>query len=556
LGWLALWWIETFVVQGPGDVEGEPIRHGDEFSAFIVDCYALDVEGRRLHDSAFFSRPKGANKSGLAAELVLFEAVGPCRFAGWAEGGETFEFLGQTFVYRRGDPMGRPNKHPFVRIMATEEGQTGNVYQTVQRNFEQGPLSQMRAYGVDAGNTRVLLHNGGEIRPSTAGAASKDGGKETFAVFDESHLYNTRELRQMYYTVTRNLAKRGRVAEPWYLETTTMYLPGEDSIAEQTYRYAQLIAEGKAKRQRMLYDHRWSPLKEEDLGDEVKLRAAIREAYGEAMGWNDDDAIIDRIFDPRHSVRSSMRYYLNAVTSSVNSWLTPQQLEPCLVGVEEFGAAARAGRLTGLWEDFVEPGEEVALGFDGAVSQDSTALVGCRVSDGLLFLVRLEEVPDGPEAVDWCVDVKGFDAAVAHVMERQNVVGFFADPPFWQDQIDSWEVEFGEGLRVKAGVQSAIKWWTKHDAPMAAALNRLHTSVQAGTARVLADPRLVRHLLNARAWARRGGDVIGKESKGSGLKIDAAMAATLAHEARAKFVAMVEKPAPPKQMWFVPARIR
>ncbi|MEL0526035.1 hypothetical protein, partial [Neisseria gonorrhoeae] len=105
LGWLALWWIETFVVHGPGAVQGEPIRHGDEYSQFIVDCYALDGDGRRLVDSAFFSRPKGCNKSGLAAELVLLEALDPCRFDGWAKGGEVFEFLGQTYVYAAGEPM-------------------------------------------------------------------------------------------------------------------------------------------------------------------------------------------------------------------------------------------------------------------------------------------------------------------------------------------------------------------------------------------------------------------------------------------------------------------
>jgi hypothetical protein len=546
-----LWWVETFVVHGPGDVEGEPIRHGDEYSGFIVDCYGLDGDGRRLHDSAFFSRPKGANKSGLASELVLFEACGPCRFAGWAAGGETFTFLGETYTYAPGEPMGKPVSYPFIRILATEENQTGNTYLMVQRNFERGPLSALRAYGLDVGNTRVLLHNGGEIRPSTAGAASKDGGKETFVVADESHLYNTRELRSMYRTVSRNLAKRGRRAEPWLLETTTMYAPGEDSIAEQSYSYAQAIAEGKARRARLLYDHRWSPLPQEELGDEAKLRAAVDEAYGEAMEWNDVDAIMAKIFDPRHSVRDSMRYYLNAVTAASNAWVTPQQLEPCLVGRDEWREAVDRGRETDAWKDVVSEGERVTLGFDGAVSDDSTALVGCRVSDGLLFLVRLDETPDGPEAVGWRVDEKAFDAAVAGVFARQKVVGFFADPPYWQDSIDRWETEFGDGLKVKAGAQSALKWWTKNDTPMAAALNRFHTAIQAGTARIFADRRLVRHLTNARTWKRRAGDVIGKEAKGSPLKIDAAMAATLAYEARAHHLAKTD----PGKTWFAPARI-
>jgi hypothetical protein len=555
LGWLALWWIETFVVQGPGDVEGEPIRHGGEFSGFILDCYALDRDGRRLYDSGFLSRPKGCNKSGVAAELALFEGLGPCRFHGWAKGGETFEFLGETYIYRPGEPMGRPNKYPFIRILATEEGQTGNTYRTIQLNLEQGPLAQLKAYGLDAGNTRVLLPSGGEIRPSTAGAASKDGGLETFCVADETHLYNTRELRAMYRTVAKNLGKRSAEAEPWLLETTTMYEPGEDSIAEETYKFAQAIQEGKARRPRLLFDHRYSPLKESEIADEGQLRQAVVEAYGEAASWVDPEGIIDKIYDPRIPVRESMRYYLNAVTAASNAWVTPQQLEPCLTGRDDWEQAVADGVEQDAWRRVVAEGDRVTLGFDGAVTDDATALVGCRVDDGLLFLIRLDEVPDGPAAVNWRVDEKAVDASVASVFNLLDVVGFFADPPYWQDSIDRWETEFGDGLRVKAGNQSAIRWWTKNDQPMSAALNRLHTAIADRSARVFADRRLVRHLLNARVWRRRSGDVIGKEAKASRLKIDAAMAATLAYEARARFLTLGQEPEKTKKS-FVPFRVR
>lgn len=153
LGWLSVAWMEYFVVHGPGDVQGEPVRHGDEYTGFVVDCYAVDDdEGRLLYDSAFFSRPKGCDKSGIGARIGLFEALGPARFAGWAEGGEVYRDprgLGFEYVYEPGEPMGRPVKVPYLRIMATEEGQTGNVYDTIYFNLtdESSPLSsapQMR----------------------------------------------------------------------------------------------------------------------------------------------------------------------------------------------------------------------------------------------------------------------------------------------------------------------------------------------------------------------------------------------------------------------------
>lgn len=58
LGWLCVAWVEHFVRHGPGNVQGMPVQHGDEFTGFIVDAYALDDNGRMRYDSAFFSRPK------------------------------------------------------------------------------------------------------------------------------------------------------------------------------------------------------------------------------------------------------------------------------------------------------------------------------------------------------------------------------------------------------------------------------------------------------------------------------------------------------------------
>jgi hypothetical protein len=52
-------------VHGPGDVQGDPVVHGDEMSRVRRRHYALDADGRRMYDSAFFSRPKGGDKSGL-----------------------------------------------------------------------------------------------------------------------------------------------------------------------------------------------------------------------------------------------------------------------------------------------------------------------------------------------------------------------------------------------------------------------------------------------------------------------------------------------------------
>jgi hypothetical protein len=523
LGWLAVAWMEHFVVHGRGDAAGQSVVHGDEYTGFVADCYAVDETGRRLYDSAFFSRPKGADKSGLGARLALFEAFGPCRFAGFAQGGEVYEDpwgLGFRYVYKPGDPMGRHVRQPFIRVMATEEGQTGNVYESIYYNLTDGdvPLSQVRA---NVGVERVFLPNGGEIRTSTASSASKDGGLETFVCFDETHLYITPELRRMYATVTRNLRKRKKTAGgTWFLETTTMFAPGEQSVAEATYELAEAIQDGRARRHRLLYDHQWGEC--EDLSREEMLRAAILEAFGEAIGWNDVDSIVDEFYDPRNDVADSRRYFLNARTTPTSAWMDAAKWVAC----------ADATKV-------VADGERITLGFDGSVNEDSTALVGCRVSDGHLFLIDCWEKPLGPAGQDWRVDTVAVDQTVALAMGRFEVVGFFADPAHWQDYLDRWQATYGPRMRVRATQTRPLEWWTSRPTAMVHALQRLHDAVAVGAVTHDGGSVLTRHMLNARRrLAGKVGVTISKEHPKSARKIDAAMAATLAYEARADAVAL------------------
>jgi hypothetical protein len=187
LGWLGCAWIEHFVRHGPGGVQGQKVTHGNEYTQFIVDAYALgdaQTNNHMLYDSVFLSRPKGTDKSGLAARFCLFEAFGPARFSGeWAKGGEVYEDpwdMGFTYVYQPGEPMGKHVKAPYIRIMATEEGQSGNTYRTVLFNLtsDECPLYFVPEH--DTGREKVILRGGGEIRTSTASSSSKDGGLETF----------------------------------------------------------------------------------------------------------------------------------------------------------------------------------------------------------------------------------------------------------------------------------------------------------------------------------------------------------------------------------------
>jgi len=516
--------MEHFCIHGPGDVQGEPVVHGDESTAFVVDCYGLDALGRLLYDSAFLSRPKGADKSGLGARFAMFEALGPCRFDGWAQGGEVYEDpwgLGFRYEYQPGEPLGRPVTSPYVRIMATEEGQTGNVYDAIHVNLTTGPLADVP--GLNVGLTRTLLPGGGEITPSTASGASKDGGKETFVVFDETHLYNTPELRRMYKTVTRNLRKRKKIAGTWYLETTTMFAPGEDSIAEATYSLSKAIREGKTRRERLLFDHRYGEC--EDLSAEDTLRAAILEAFGEAIDWNDIDAIVDEFYDPRADTTDSRRYFLNAPTSTEDAWLAEH----------EVAAVVDA-------EKVVADRDVIVVGFDGSRKRthsvtDATALIGCRVADGHLFEIRVWEQPTGPAGEGWAIPVLEVEAELAETFRKFTVVGLFADPARWESHLAGWEAKYGHRLKVKCSRDHPMHFPSNQPTPVVRAVEQLHTAIVQHECTVDGSSAFVRHLLNARRRAKRAGIILAKEHPESARKIDAAYAAVLAWQARLAAVA-------------------
>lgn len=334
----------------------------------------------------------------------------------------------------------------------------------------------------------------------------------------------------MYRTVTRNLRKRKKIAGTWYLETTTMFAPGEESVAEGTYRLSEQIREGKARRERLLVDHRWGECG--DPSNEVALRAGIVEAYGDAMAWNDLDGLVDEFYDPRADVIDSRRYFLNAETETSDAWIAAREWDP---------RAAPA--------EIISDREMVTLGFDGSIRDDATALVACRVSDGHLELLACEAKPDNASPV-WQVDSAAIDAAVFDAFSRFDVVGFFADPPQWQDFVDRWTAEFSGGLQVKATQAHPIEWWTNRPKFMVAALERFREAVLSGQLTHDGTTLLRRHVLNARRRVSRSGIQISKEYPGSPRKIDAAMAAVLAYEARADAVAagVISRPRKSKRL--------
>ncbi|MGZ4663710.1 MAG: hypothetical protein ACXV5Q_01320 [Frankiaceae bacterium] len=302
LGYDVADWIEAYCCHGPGDVQGQPVVLDAEWLAFLVAAYELDPKtGRRKIDRAVMSRPKGRAKSELAGFVTVVEALGPARFDGWNA---------------EGQPVGRPVVSPLIKCLATEETQAGNTFENAAfivcdygRDVHPeifGGASGVRQY---QSATSIYLPNGGEMASCTSGAASKDGGKETFVVPDETHLYVTNELRSMYATVARNCGKR-KIAEPWMLQTTTAYKRGQNSVAETILN---AWADGKLPNQaHWLVDHR-EALGPVNIKDKAHTMRQLRHVYGAASAWMDLERIYRTMLDPTEceTPEVAARYFLN-----------------------------------------------------------------------------------------------------------------------------------------------------------------------------------------------------------------------------------------------------
>jgi phage terminase large subunit-like protein len=319
-----------------------------------------------------------------------------------------------------------------------------------------------------------------------------------------------------------------------------MYMPGENSVAEETHNLAKAIAEGKTKRQRLLFDHREAD-PDVDLTNEDEVRAGLREAYGPFADVMDIDRIINEIYDPRNDPQDSRRYYFNQPTSSRDAWVSAPEWNACSA-VKEIGK-----------------GDEITLGFDGSRKRsrgiaDATALIGCRVSDGHLFEIKVWEQPDGPAGDDWEVPTEDVDYEVRKAFETYKVVGMFADPAKWESYIANWESAFGKNLKVKSSLNHPIEWWMTGNRSylVVRALEQFHDAIIQKDISHDGSRALTRHILNARRRITRGGLTIAKSHPDSRDKIDAAIAATLAYQARLQALSKGQA----TKSTFIPRRIR
>lgn len=522
LGWGVIEWAEGYLLQPDGDQAGEPFTFTREQINFILWFYALDAGGSFESRRAVLRRAKGWGKSPFLGALALAELCGPVRFAGW----DSF-----------GEPIGVQHPKPWIVIAGVSETQTQNTFDAIRAMCEDSLL--VEDYGLDVGLTRILTPTG-KIVPITANSATQEGARPSFAIMDETHHWTlSNGGYKLARVVRRNLAK-SRDGAARVVETTNAHEPGHDSVAEASYLAWRAMVEGRTISKGLLYDTREAP-GDIDLADEKAVMAGLKAAYGDAT-WVDLDRILAEIYDPDTPPEEARRFYLNQIVAAADSWVAPPEwqknrkadLRPLLLAPEP-----------GKWKK----GDTVTLGFDGSLTDDSTALVACRVDDGAVFLLAIWEKPEGPKGQGWEVPKEQVRDAVDFAFSHLDVVAFFSDVAYWETDVDSWRDAYAERLLVKATTRHAIGWDMRgHQMDTTRAVEALHRAITdgelpwnahlllAGSAGANAEEILTRHMLNARRRINRWGVYFGKETRESPKKVDAVAALVLARMARTRIL--------------------
>lgn len=499
-------WIEENLVFGPGDLRGQPYRVAPDFAAWLWRAYEVfppnhPRAGKRRFKRVGISERKGTAKTEKAAIVAAVESHpdGPVRCDG-------FDAYGQ--------PVGRSVNDPYIPLVAYTQDQTeelafGALYVILSESVV--------ADDYDIGLERILVLNdrgkaAGKVVPLAGSPNARDGARTTFQHFDETHRLILENLRKAHRTMLANIPKRP-MADPWSLETTTCFTPGEGSVAEDTMQYGKDIAAGKVKDPRLFFFHRQAG-DDHDLTTRDGRTAAVVEASGPAAEWSDIDSIVAQWDEPDADPAYLERVWLNRPRPS-----TAQAFDAALwVGlVSDVGIPWRA---------------KVTLGFDGSRFHDTTALVATDLLTGYQELTGFWDPADH----DGEIPESEVDDVVNEAFRKWRVLRFYADPPYWETAVDRWAGKWGS--------KRVTKWWTNRPKPMSFALKAYSNAMKSREISHDGDPRFAQHI--GHAWRHelnlvddQGKKlwVIRKERPDSPNKIDIVMAGALSWEARRECIA-------------------
>ncbi|WP_067891233.1 terminase [Nocardia vaccinii] len=500
LGWRVLAWCGKWL----RDKKGEPWQFTPEQTRFVLWYFAIDEHGDFLYHSAVLQRLKGWGKDPVAACLSMAACFAEVVFDHWD-----------------GDrPIGREEPDAWVQIVAVNQEQTKNT----MKLFPSLVPAETRAhYGIQIGKLNVWgLGDTRQIEAVTSSPLAIEGGRPKLVIRAEIQNWNkSNGGHEMTGALEGNAAKAAVESPARILDICNAYRPGEDSVGERTREAyeATLGEDARAMDFGLLYDSLEAP---PDAPLTIEAAPEVLKAIRGDSVWLDarpTGRIVKSIINPNNSVNESRRKWYNQVTATADAWVDPKWFEMC----------------TAKPKPEIGPREPVVLFFDGSKSDDSTGVVGCRISDGYIFVIGVWERPAQVQV--WTVNRDAVDHKVTKAMAEMNVVGLWGDPSdarddetgerFWEDLLDDWARRWGDRLllpAVKSGDSAHKVIWdmraVRHQQAFVGESERAITDIREKTLTHDGNRKLIQHTRNARRRPNKHGVSLGKEHRESARKVD------------------------------------
>ncbi|APC43163.1 terminase large subunit [Mycobacterium phage Phaded] len=497
----------------------------DEQVRLVLWWYAVDDKGQYVYREGVIRRLKGWGKDPFSAALALAELCGPVAF---------------SHFDADGNPVGKPRNAAWITVAAVSQDQTKNTFSL----FPVMISKKLKAdYGLDVNRFIIYSAAGGRIEAATSSPASMEGNRPTFVIQNETQWWGqgpdgkVNEGHSMAAVIEGNMTK---VDGARTLSICNAHIPGTETVAEKAYVEWQDVQSGKSVDTGAMYDALEAPAdtpiseipsqKEDPEGFErgvEKLRQGLLIARGDST-WLPIEDIIKSILSTKNVITESRRKFLNQVNAAEDSWLSPQEWDRNYADAEKY--------LEKMGYEFTPParGEKIALGFDGSKSNDWTALVGCRISDGFLFVIKIWD----PNKFGGEVPREDVDATVHSTFKHYDVVAFRADVKEFEAYVDQWGRTYKKKLKVNASPNNPVAFDMRgQQKRFAFDCERLEDAVLEGEVWHDGDPVLRQHVLNAKRHPTTYDAIaIRKVTKDSSKKIDAAVCGVLAFGARQDYL--------------------
>lgn len=510
IGFKVIDWCEEYLLQPDGPDAGQPWRFTKEQKRFLLWWYAVDDRGRFIYRAGMLRRLKGWGKDPLAVCISAAECLGPCRFSGWSGG----------------EPQAEPHYAACVQIAAVSQDQVKrNTMSLFPAMFSSMAI---REYELDVGKEIIYAFKGRcRIEMLTSSSRAAEGPRPSFILKNESqHWIPSNGGPEMAAVCARNAAK-SRDGSTRTLAISNAHAPGEMSDAELDFEAYELNPTG------FMYDS--LEAQQETVDALVKLKtdhtldeedkAALREQIYRGLeytrgdsDWLDVERLTAECEDHRTRMNDALRFYLNKLAAG----------EDKAFNHIRWGELVRPGYK-------VSPGAAIALGFDGSVTRDWTALIATELSTGFQWPVGIW-LPSLLRGGEYRVDDEAVDQTMTSVFETFKVWRLYADPFWWREWLSAWAGRFGK--------ERVVEWPTNQYRRMAYTIADYATAIEGGDVSHDGNQQFAAAIANAhkmmlsildddgeRMW------VIQKERGDSPNKIDPAVAAALSWRARLDAIA-------------------